>query len=210
MLEHVDLPIVLGAALIAVASPGPSILAIVGTSMESGRARGLLLAAGISAGSLTWSIAAALGLGAVMLANVWAFEVLRWLGGLYLLWLAWRSARTALRPGTAVGVGHGLAGRTRLGTFLAGWGLHLTNPKAILFIGSLYALGVPAEASAGELAVVVATVWLQSVLIFHGYALAFSQRRAANAYLRFKRVFDGLFAVAFGLAGLKILTARLR
>lgn len=210
MLEHVDLPIVLAAALVAVASPGPSILAIVGTSMEKGRGRGLLFATGVSLGSLTWSTAAALGLGAVMLANVWAFETLRWAGGLYLLWLAWRSARAAARPSTAIVPRSGADTTGRLGTVLAGWGLHLTNPKAILFIGSLYAIGVPPEASAGELVAVVAAVCLQSAVIFHAYALVFSERRAAEVYLRFRRIFDGLFAVAFGLAGLKLLTARLR
>jgi threonine/homoserine/homoserine lactone efflux protein len=210
MLDHVDLPIVLGAALIAVASPGPSILAIVGTSMDKGRRHGLLFATGVSLGSLTWSIAAALGLGAVMLADLWAFEALRWAGGLYLLWLAWRSTRSALRPAASTGPGGGPAATSRLGTVLAGWGLHLTNPKAILFIGSLYALGVPAEATAAELVLVVTAVCLQSAVIFHTYALIFSDRRVADVYLRFRRVFDGLFAVAFGLAGLKLLTARLR
>src|SRR3546814_15687490 len=48
--------------------------------------------------------------------------------------------------------------------------LHLTNPKAILFFGSLYAVGVPAGASVETLALVIAAVGLQSLLLFHGYA----------------------------------------
>ena len=75
MLLDINLPLILLAALVASASPGPATLAIAGTSMGSGRASGLSLASGITTGSLMWSVSAALGLGAVMLANAWMFEV---------------------------------------------------------------------------------------------------------------------------------------
>lgn len=208
MLEHIDLPLILGAGLIGVASPGPSTLAIAGTSMETGRRRGLALAAGITCGSLTWSIAAALGLGAVMLANAWVFEVLRWAGAGYLAWLAIRSARSALRPGRAATRAVRAGSTARV--VLRGFALHVTNPKAILFFGALYSLGVPAEASASELAVVVAAVGLQSALVFHFYAWLFSNPVATGVYLRLRRWFEGAFAIAFGAASLAVLTARLR
>ena len=69
MLLDINLPLILVAAFVAGASPGPATLAIAGTSMASGRTSGLALASGITAGSLIWSISAALGLGAIMLAN---------------------------------------------------------------------------------------------------------------------------------------------
>ena len=79
-MSQLDLPLILGAAFVGAASPGPTTLALVGTSLEQGRAKALALAAGVTCGSLTWSTAAALGLGAVMLANAWIFEVIRVLG----------------------------------------------------------------------------------------------------------------------------------
>lgn len=206
-MSHLDLPLILGAAFVGAASPGPATLAIVGTSLEQGRAKGLALASGITCGSLTWSIAAALGLGAAMLANAWIFEIIRWLGAGYLAWLAFRSARAALRPGAATV--RSLGSGSRLATLVQGYALHLTNPKAILFLGSLYALAVPADAAASQLVLVVALVSLQSFLIFHGYALIFSHRRAAAAFVAARRWLDGLFALAFGWASLKVLTAKL-
>src|SRR3546814_11448424 len=98
MVAAVSPPVVRLAALVATASPGPATLAIAGTSMASGRRYGLALAAGVTTGSLTWSIAAAAGFSAVMLANAWAFEVLRYAGACYLLFLAFKSARSALTP----------------------------------------------------------------------------------------------------------------
>src|SRR3546814_17136585 len=99
MIADVNLTLILLAALIATASPGPATLAIAGTSMASGRRYGLALAAGVMTGSLTWSIAAAAGLSAIMLANAWAFEALRYAGAAYLLFLAFKSARAALTAG---------------------------------------------------------------------------------------------------------------
>lgn len=207
MVEAVNLPMILLAALIATGSPGPATLTIAGTSMTSGRSYGLVLASGVSTGSLMWSVAAALGLSAVMLANAWILEIIRYAGAAYLLFLAYKSARAALsrdelRTTDAAARTHGQAYRR-------GLALHLTNPKAILFFGSLYAIGVPADAPPAALVAVIVAVGLQSALVFHGYALLFSNRVITQVYMRLRRGFEAVFALAFGAAGIKVLTARL-
>ena len=90
--------------------------------------------------------------------------------------------------------------------YLKGLGLHLTNPKAILFFGALFSVGIPAGSSAASLGVVIAAVGCQSTVIFVGYALLFSSRRITAVYTRLRRGFEAVFALAFGAAGLKILT----
>jgi threonine/homoserine/homoserine lactone efflux protein len=175
--------------------------------MASGRRYGLALAAGVTSGSLTWSVAAAAGLSAVMLANAWAFEILRYAGAGYLLFLAFKSARSALTPGTPA-LRH-VPTPTLKAAYRRGLVLHLTNPKAVLFFGSLYAVGVPAGSSPETLALVIAAIGLQSLLLFHGYALLFSSPPLTAGYTKLRRWFEAVFAVAFAAAGLKILTARL-
>jgi threonine/homoserine/homoserine lactone efflux protein len=207
MVADVNLPLILLAALIATASPGPATLAIAGTSMASGRRCGLALASGITTGSLMWSVGAAAGLSVVMLANAWAFEVLRYFGAGYLLFLACKSARSALRPGVAPTARISIP--TLGSAYRRGLFLHLTNPKAILFFGALYAVGIPAGSSPATLATVILAIGLQSLLVFHGYALLFSSPPLAAGYARLRRGFEAVFAVAFTVAGLKILTARL-
>lgn len=133
MLLDINLPLILIAAFVAGASPGPATLAIAGTSMASGRVSGLALASGITAGSLIWAISAAFGLGAIMLANAWVFEVLRYFGASYLMYLAYKSARSALSS-KEIKVKSLTGSRSTL--FTKGLLLQLTNPKAILFIGS--------------------------------------------------------------------------
>jgi threonine/homoserine/homoserine lactone efflux protein len=209
MTGHLHLSLIMLAAFIAVASPGPAVMAIAGTAMRAGRRTGLAFASGVSTGSVTWSIAAAAGLSAVMLANAWLIEAIRWCGALYLLFLAFKSARAALKPGDAA-MPQGFAAATLRRAYARGLALHLTNPKAILFFGSLYSFGVPADASVGDLALIVVCVGIQSTVILHGYALLFSNPAVVCGYLKLRRWFEGAFAAAFGYACVTILTAKLQ
>ena len=208
MVGHVYLSLIMVAALIGVASPGPSVLAIVGTSMRGGRRVGLALASGVTTGSFIWSVGAAAGLSAVMMANAWMIETVRYCGAAYLLFLAFKSARSALKPGAAQPMGFATTSLRR--AYARGLALHLTNPKAILFFGSLYSFGVPADADLSDLALIVACVGIQSAVVVHGYALLFSNPAVARGYLRLRRWFEGAFALAFGYAGFKILSAKLQ
>ena len=203
----INLPLILLAALLAGASPGPATLTIAGTSMASGRRAGLAVAAGVTTGSFMWSVSAAFGLGAIMLANAWLFEIIRYAGAAYLGLRAIISARAAWLCATlkVPPVSH----RSLRGHYAKGLGLHLTNPKAILFFGALYSVGVPPGTPVTALITVILAVGALSFTTFHGYALIFSSAPMMRAYTRAKRVFEAAFAVFFGAAALRILTARL-
>ena len=207
MPPEVNLPLILLAAVVASVSPGPATLALAGTSMASGRASGLALASGITTGSLMWSVAAALGLGAVMLANAWVFALIRYFGAAYLMFLAYKAVRSALSS-------HNLATKSFTGgkrsLYAKGLALHLTNPKAILFFGSLFSLGIPPGTAVQELAWVITAIGFQSFLVFHGYALLFSSPVMTRIYLKLWRWFEGAFAIGFGTASFKILTAKVQ
>jgi threonine/homoserine/homoserine lactone efflux protein len=204
---HVHLSLIMLAAFIAVASPGPAVMAIAGTSMRAGRRTGLVFASGVSTGSVTWSVGAAAGLSALMLANAWLIEIVRYGGAGYLLFLAFKSARSAVKSDQLAPQGLAAAAPGR--AYARGLALHLTNPKAILFFGSLYSFGVPADATLGDLALIVTCVGIQSIVVLHGYAILFSNPAVVRGYLRLRRWFEGAFAAAFGYAGVKILTAKL-
>lgn len=205
--EAIHLPIILVAAFMATASPGPSTMATAATAMSSGRVPAYALVAGILTGSLTWSLAAAFGLGAVMLAHAWLFEAMRYAGAAYLLYLAVLSGRAALRPGAA---NLNAVSAGSLAAFYGkGLAMHLSNPKVILFFGALYSVGIPRSASVGEIAFVVAAVWMQSIAIFTVYATLFSLPRTVATYARIRRWFEGAFAAVFAYAGVRLLFAKL-
>lgn len=195
--------LIVSVALLAVASPGPATLAITGMSMAQGRRFGLALASGVLSGSFFWSFSAAFGLGALMYANAWIVEFMRYLGAAYLLFLAYKSLRSALRGGTVV-INAGSASRYRT-AYLKGLLIHLTNPKAILFFGSLYSLGVSPEATALDLLKVILTVGCVSTCVFMGYALLFSLASVRHVYAKSRRVFESVLAMLFGWAAVKVL-----
>ncbi|NNK16194.1 MAG: LysE family translocator [Sulfitobacter sp.] len=206
-MTEINLPVILFAAFLAAGSPGPATLAIAGTSMSSGRNTGLALASGVTTGSFIWSVSAAFGLGAVMAANAWVFEVIRYFGAGYLMWLAIKAARSAW-------VGNRLATKPLTPTtprraYTKGLALHLTNPKAVLFFGALYAIGVPPGTPPSALIMVILAVGVQSLIMFHLYAVIFSSKPMTAAYTRAKRMFEAFFALAFGAIAFKVLTARI-
>lgn len=195
--------ILLGWAL-AGGSPGPATLAISGTAMAHGRAAGLAIASGVIAGSASWGIAAGLGMSALMLAHVWVFEIVRYVGAAYLLWLAYKSLRSAWLgcPAHAPQIP-----QARL--FFKGLALHLTNPKAILSWGAIYAIALPPGADGLAVWHLFGALVATSMAVFWGYALLFSTPRIAGFYARAGRWFDAAFGVLFGAASLRILTAKL-
>lgn len=199
----IPLPLVLVGWIVAGGSPGPATLAISATSMAQGRGAGLRLASGVICGSATWGIAAALGFAAIMTSSVWLFEAVRIAGALYLLYLALKSLRSAWRNA-------GIADSQAVGRspFRKGLLLHLTNPKAILSWGSIYAIALVPEAPPMAVAVLFVSLSLSSMLVFWGYALLFSSAPFARAYRAAKPWFDLAFGLLFGAASLRLLTWR--
>lgn len=184
-------------------SPGPATLAISSTSMAQGRRTGLQLALGVVVGSAIWGIAAGLGFSAIMMSNVWLFETVRYIGAAYLLYLAVKSLWSAWiggQPKTAT--------PTRVGAFGKGLALHLTNPKAVLGWGAIYAVAMTPDASPASVALLFSALIFTSATVFLGYAILFSSAPIAAGYLRMKRGFDLTFGVLFGAASLKLLTTK--
>jgi len=193
--------------MLAGGSPGPATMGIAGTAMASGRPSALAFAFGILAGSATWGIAAALGLSALMLTNAWVFEIIRYLGAAYLGWLAFKALRRAWASQSKGEMGTPFSGSAKL-LFAKGAAIHLTNPKAVLGWGSIYAIAAPATATPSMLFGYFGLLYAGSIIIFLGYAFLFSSERVVRIYARMQRWFDLAFAGFFGFASFKILTAR--
>ena len=210
-MQEIHYLMILIGAFVAMASPGPATLAIASTSMTQGRVKGLTLASGILTGSLFWSCSAAFGLGAVLYANVWLFESLRYVGAVYLLFLAYKSCRSAMTNKSDTSKMLATIETKPMSSraaYFRGLAIHLTNPKAILFLGSLFAMGMPSSVSTQGLLSVIALLTIQSACINLGYAMLFSNPRIRQGYFKMKRGFDAVFALMFGAAGIKILLSK--
>ena len=83
------------ACLLGLASPGPNVMAVIGTAMSEGRRAGVALALGIAGGSVAWALLTAAGLSALLASYAAALTVIKIAGGVYLLWLAYKAFRAA-------------------------------------------------------------------------------------------------------------------
>lgn len=192
--------------VLAGGSPGPATLSIAGTAMNHGRKSGLVFSLGILFGSAFWGLTAALGMGAAMVANAWLFTTIKYIGAAYLLYLAVKSLRSALSSrDIASQAGYGGA---PFAVFTKGALIHFTNPKAILSWGSIYAIVLPTNAPFIAVFGLFGFLFSGSTIVFLGYAVLFSSPRVVATYVRMRRGFELAFAGFFGLASLKILTAR--
>ncbi|MCF6272335.1 MAG: LysE family translocator [Rhodobacteraceae bacterium] len=189
--------------LVAAGSPGPATLAIMATSATMGRKAGVLFALGVVNGSIIWGMLAAFGLLAILSQFAWAFMVLKFAGGAYLLWMASKALRVALTPDAKP-----RPPETRHKyLYLQGMALHLTNPKALLSWSAIIAFGVPKDAPAGYLIALLIGCAVMASLLFIGYAMLFSTPRMMAGYQRLRRKINGILAAVFGLAGIKLLTS---
>jgi threonine efflux protein len=205
------LPVYL-AYVLATASPGPSNMTIMGVAMTAGRMPALCVAAGVITGSMFWAVMAALGTAAVLASYANALVAIKIAGGLYLLYLAWKSAQAALAPKAAF-----LGNKTQpddahtslMRLYLRGLMLHLTNPKAILAWIAIMSLGLSAEQHAATSLSIIAGCALLGTMVFGGYAMLFSTRSMVQLYSRARRWIEATLAVFFAYAGFRLLTVRI-
>jgi len=197
------------AYIINVASPGPANFAIIGTSISQGRRAGLTMAVGIACGSFTWACAAALGLAALLRNYAIALEILKVLGGLYLIYLAWKAYRSARLPNSKVAIGNARTNHTPRQLWLRGYAIHVTNPKAIFAWLAIISLGLPENAPTAAIVLIIGVCITSSLMIFTGYAMLFSTPHALRGYKAARRWIEGTMALFYSAAGLKLLTSRI-
>lgn len=196
------------AFLLAIASPGPNILAVIGTSMGVGRGSGMALAMGVASGSFTWALLTVFGLSAVLASYASALIAIKIFGGLYLLWLAYKSFKSAMVRQELQAKELAGGRRTPFGYFQRGYIIQMTNPKAALAWIAIISLGLKEGAPWWVGAVIVLGTFALSIAIHLMYAVAFSTPVMVRLYGKSRRVIQGVLGAFFALAGLRLLTSR--
>lgn len=148
-----DLLLFAAAALLMALTPGPNMIYLVSRSICQGRKAGVISLFGVVSGFLVHMFAAAIGLTAVFLAVPLAYELLKWAGAAYLMWMAWQAvkpgARSLFEPAQ-------LAADSPRRLFLMGFVTNLLNPKIAVFYLSVFPQFVSPENGA---------VFLQSITL---------------------------------------------
>jgi len=122
----------IGVAAILTILPGADMALVTRNVLAIGRRRTMLTIAGIGSGCIIHATASALGLSAILATSAAAFNVVKTIGAVYLVWLGVQSIREAGRPARAASESTTTRG-ARLGPFLQGFLTNVLNPKVAIF-----------------------------------------------------------------------------
>ncbi len=186
--------------LAAVISPGPNFLVITQTSIRDSRYSGLSSAVGVAFASALWALVALLGVSVLFETATWLYSLLKLLGGAYLIYLgvqSWRHSKKLLLSSEAP-----LATRSAWRSFRTGFLTNLTNPKAAVFFGSIFAALLSPSLPLWVRGAAVGLVFFNALWWYALVAVVFSARKVQQAYAKAKRYIDravGGFLVLLGL-----------
>jgi threonine/homoserine/homoserine lactone efflux protein len=162
--------------------PGPTVTIIIANSLRYGARAGLLNVAGTQAGFVIWLAIAAVGLGAaITVMGVW-FDVLRWAGAAYLVWLGIKLFRA---KGDLIVAAE--RAKPRGSFFLQGFIVIISNPKMLVLFGAMIPPFLPAGGNP-----------MYGILL-----LGFT-------FMGIAAVTDTLYALLLGRAGLWLSRSRMR
>ncbi|QQS11635.1 MAG: LysE family transporter [Rhodospirillales bacterium] len=187
--------------LLAVASPGPTFLFMARAAAARGRGPALLAATATGFGAVFWAAAALFGLQLLIAGAGWLYGALRLAGAAYLLWIAFHMIRHATDPLAAAGdIGGGGLPALWLRAFL----VQLSNPKVMVFFGSVFATLLPAQPPLVASLLALAIVYLNEFGWYALVALLFSTPRIGRAYRAGKAWIERAAGGVIGAMGLKL------
>ena len=134
-MEAHQLVLFVAAGLLLNLTPGPDVLFIVSSALRSGLKAGIVAAFGITAGCFVHIFAAALGVGALVAASATAFNVLKWIGAAYLLFVGVKLLFSRAAPAMDLVAADAVPVRATglKGIFFKAFATNALNPKVALF-----------------------------------------------------------------------------
>jgi len=193
------------AALLISLSPGPGAISCMASGMRYGYRRTLANIAGMQLGIALQLVVVGIGLGALLAASAFAFELVRAVGVAYLCYLAWQQLHAPDKPVEIGQQSHSPSSPRALLTH--GFLVNASNPKATIFLLAVLPQFIDAQAPAlPQYLVCMATLTATDLVVMSGYAL-FASRvlrllREPHHIRWMNRGFGGMFMLAAGFLAL--------
>lgn len=201
LLPTATLSVFITASLALLITPGPAVMFIVTRSIEQGRKAGLASVCGIEVGGLFHVAAAALGLSTILVSSALAFDVVKYLGAAYLIYIGIRTLRTP----TTTQDGIVVEPKSLRRLFSQGVVVNVLNPKTALFFFAFLPQFVdPARGSVPLQFLLLGLLFVGLATLTDGmYALAAGSARnwlrGNQKFLKFQRYFSGTIYIGLGL-----------
>lgn len=177
-------------AIVVVLVPGPDFAVVTSNTVRGGRRRGLWAAVGVCTSNSLQGIAAAAGLGALIVRSEPLFQTIRWLGVAYLLYLGTRALLSAYRGNYEMReAGAGGADRPFAG-WRQGFLSNITNPKVLTFYLAVLPQFLSSSISFGTAAAYALSHAVLSVAYLTLLVTAMDRARRLLARRRVRRALD--------------------
>ena len=194
--------------LIALMSPGPDFFFVSQTAASRSRREAMMGVVGISLGIVVWDGVALMGLHLILQKMAWLHQIIMVGGGIYLCWMGWQLLRSAraqqAQPAAEAQVALPKAGRS----FIRGFLTNLSNPKAVIYFGSVFSLFVGDSVGAGARWGLFLLIVAETFVWFSLVAVVFALPAMRRGYQRLAKWIDGVAGVLFTGFGLHLIFTR--
>lgn len=197
---------VAAANILGAMSPGPAFVLTVRIAVAGGRHAAWPAIAGLALGATLWCGAAIWGLQAVFAAVPWLARALPLAGGVFLVYLAAMIWRGAAGPPPRL---DGAGAASAEGGFVPAFVLQVTNPKIMVFFGSIFMAVLPPQMPLWVELTIVAMIFVNEFVWYGIVAAAFGSAPARAAYGRAKLWIDRAMAALLLALGVRLIAALL-
>ena len=187
--------------------PGPDFL-IVTRAALSGRQNGLFAGLGVATAILVWAASTKLGLTLLFERFAWLYGSLKLLGAAYLIYLGVQTWRAASQSRAVTALEREVLQISPLAAWKQGFLTNISNPKAVVFFGSIFTALVPSHLPAWGISIAVLVPPLLAVLWFTLVALLFSTGGIQRIFLRVRKTLDRVAGAVMMLFGVRLLAER--
>jgi RhtB (resistance to homoserine/threonine) family protein len=198
--------LIAGAHLLAVMSPGPDFVMITTRTLQSGKKAGIFVAIGLWIGILWHSIFALLWLTYIIERSIVIFTIIKIIGSLYLLWMAWHllhskksssdSYELMLRDAKMFSVWQNIK---------TGFLTNILNPKASLFFLAVFSQVVSPKTSLFIKSLYASEMVMMTILWFSLVAWTIDKKTVRNIYIKIRHWIDRAMGAVLAALGLRLL-----
>lgn len=197
------LPITL-ALLLGVMSPGPSFIVVAQSAMSSSRKRALHISLGMGTGAMIFSFLACTGLYLLLKTMPDVFFVFKILGGLYLLYLAYKIFINAKRKLENKPL-HVKQETSFFKSFSYGLFTQLSNPKTAIVIGGIFAAFLPESIPTYSYIIICLIAFCLDTTWYSLVAITLSTKKAQTAYLKYQSMINYISSCLMLLISIKLI-----
>lgn len=190
------------ASTIGVMSPGPSFLLVAQTAMEKSRTHGVATSLGMGVGSIAFALIASLGLFVVLETVPKLYITLKFLGGVYLCYLAykiWKMADDPITPSADISNKNSL-----YKSFSFGLLTQLSNPKTAIVFSGIFMAFLPSEVPSYSYLFLSIMVFVIDASWYIIVSILLTTKKSQKLYTKFKKYINRVASGLMGFMGAKL------